>query len=87
VTILDEVTGLLSTLNRRRGAFARTPSMTGYLNTRFLNPVKAPGVVLARARIVKIEERKVFIDGTIEDADGSVLAKADALFITLKTRL
>lgn len=86
-TVLDEITGLVCTVNRARGALFRGPAMTGYLNTRFLKPVRAPGVVLARARIMGTEGRKVFVRGWLEDRDGAVLAEAEALFINLKTKL
>ncbi|ETS84834.1 hypothetical protein PFICI_02859 [Pestalotiopsis fici W106-1] len=86
-TVLDEITGLICTLNRTRGALFRGPAMTGYLNTRFLKPVKAPGLVLARARITKYEGRKAWVRGWLEDETGTVLAEGEAVFINLKNRL
>ncbi|KAK6216371.1 hypothetical protein LQW54_003574 [Pestalotiopsis sp. IQ-011] len=86
-TALDEITGLVCTLNRSRGALFRGPAMTGYLNTRFLKPVRAPGVVLAHARITKYEGRKAWVRGWLEDDEGAVLAEAEAVFINLKTKL
>lgn len=86
-TILDEITGLLCSLNRARGAMDRRPAMTGYLNTRFLKPVKVPGTVLARARVTRTEGRKSWVEGWLEDESGEVLAKAEAIFVNLKGRL
>lgn len=86
-TLIDEITGLLCGLNRARGALDRRPAMTGYLNTRFLKPVKAPGVVLARAKITRNEGRKTWVKGWLEDESGEMLAMAEAVFVSLKGRL
>lgn len=86
-TLLDEITGILCTLNRARGALDRSPAMTGFLNTRFLKPVKAPGIVLARSKITRTEGRKTWVEGWLEDASGQVLAKGEAVFVNLKTKL
>jgi acyl-coenzyme A thioesterase PaaI-like protein len=86
-TLLDEITGLLCTLNRARGALDRRPSMTGNLNTSFLKPVRAPSIVLARARIARIDGRKTWVEGWLEDESAEVLARAEVLFITLKGKL
>ncbi|KAI1844611.1 hypothetical protein JX265_001597 [Neoarthrinium moseri] len=86
-TLLDEITGLLCTLNRQRGALDRRPAMTGFLNTRFLRPVPAPGIVLAGAEVVRTAERKTWVRGWIEGEGGEVLCEAEALFVNLKGRL
>ncbi|KAK9423726.1 putative Thioesterase domain-containing protein [Seiridium unicorne] len=85
--LLDEITGLLCSLNRARGALDRKPAMTGFLNTRFLKPVKAPGVILARARITRAEGRKTWVEGWVEDEAGQELSRADVMFVNLKGRL
>jgi acyl-CoA thioesterase FadM len=46
--------------------YAYTASMT----TTFLKPVTLPGVVLVRSRVVKVEGRKLWVRGCIEDSDG-----------------
>lgn len=61
--------------------------MTGYLNTRFLKAVKAPGVVLARAKIVRAEGRKTWVEGWLEDENEQILAKCEAVFVNLKVKL
>lgn len=86
-TILDEITGYLPQINRKRGVAPRDYYMTGYLNTTFLKPVRTPSTMLVTARIIKIEGRKLLIEGRIEDENGDVLAKAETLFIALKTQL
>ncbi|KAI1850315.1 hypothetical protein JX265_002213 [Neoarthrinium moseri] len=86
-TILDEVTGLLPTLNRDRTAFPRISYMTAYLNTTYRQPVRTPATILVSATITKSEGRKLYIKGTIQDEAGTVLAEADVLFVALKHRL
>lgn len=87
VTMLDEITGMLGMLNRGRKDFPDAPFMTGYITTRFLKPVKISETHLLTARIVKVENRKFMMSGTIQDHAGETLAECDALFITLKPKL
>jgi acyl-coenzyme A thioesterase PaaI-like protein len=61
--------------------------VTAYLNTRFVKPVPTPTTILARACITKAEGRKYFTQGTIEDKEGVILARADALYVRLKSTL
>ncbi|KAI0968619.1 HotDog domain-containing protein [Xylaria arbuscula] len=88
MAILDDVTGLLVALNHERkttpGGFSH---MTAYLNTRFIKPVQTPATLLVRAWFSKVEGRKYFIEGTVEDEGGVVLARAEALFVQLKSSL
>ncbi|KAI2629250.1 HotDog domain-containing protein [Hypomontagnella submonticulosa] len=86
-TILDEVTGLLIPINQQRGFIPEMPYMTVYLNTTFLKPVPTCATILAQARILKVEGRKHFAEGWIEDGNGEVLARAEALFVALKSSL
>ncbi|KAK3936362.1 Verlamelin biosynthesis protein B [Diplogelasinospora grovesii] len=94
MTIMDEVMGLLPPINKRRGLIPTLPFMTAYLNTQFIRPVKtaetrtaAKATILATARLDRIEGRKYFTNCTIEDESGTVLAKAEALFVLLKEKL
>ncbi|KAI2465216.1 HotDog domain-containing protein [Annulohypoxylon bovei var. microspora] len=86
-TILDEVIGLLIPINQTRGSIRDVPCMTAYLNTTFLKPVPTCATILARSRILKVEGRKYFAEGWIEDSHGAILARADALFVVLKSAL
>lgn len=61
--------------------------MTASLLTTFMRPVPAPGTFLCRARIDRVDGRKVFVVGTIEDETGTVLAKGDALFVAIREKL
>ncbi|KAI8963101.1 HotDog domain-containing protein [Daldinia sp. FL1419] len=87
VTILDEVIGLLIPVNQQRKFMPDLPYMTAYLNTKFLKPVPTCATVLARARIVKLEGRKFRAEAWIEDGNGNMLARADALFLAIKSAL
>ncbi|OTA99053.1 hypothetical protein M426DRAFT_325460 [Hypoxylon sp. CI-4A] len=86
-TILDEVLGALIILNQKGGRLPDAPIMTAYLNTTFLKPVPNCATHLAQAKIVKAEGRKIFVEAWIEDSDGTVLSRADALFIALRSSL
>ncbi|KAI3318754.1 thioesterase superfamily protein [Xylariaceae sp. AK1471] len=86
-TILDEAIGLLLPINMERQAIPVGSYMTAYLNTSFVKPVPTPTTILARACFTKVEGRKYFTQGTIEDKDGVVLARADALYVQLKSSL
>jgi acyl-coenzyme A thioesterase PaaI-like protein len=99
VTLLDEAMGQLFAVNKMRGVMREMPVLTGWLNTRFMKPVRTgngnkgagdgrgKGVVLVTARLVKWEGRKFWAEATVEGEDGAVLARADALFVQLRGRL
>ena len=40
------------------------------MTTSFLRPVKLPGPVIVRSRVVRKQGRKIYVRGTIEDGDG-----------------
>ncbi|KAI1347820.1 HotDog domain-containing protein [Xylaria sp. FL0043] len=82
-----EVVSHLVPINQDRKTIPAGAHMTAYLNTRFIRPVSTPATVLARARLTKVEGRKFFLQGTLEDEKGIILAQADALFIMLKSSL
>ncbi|KAI1505746.1 thioesterase superfamily protein [Biscogniauxia marginata] len=86
-TILDEVIGLLIPINKGRNAIPNTDYMTAYLNTTFFRPVPTSTTILAQARIVRAEGRKYYTEATIENKDGEVLARADALYVGRRSRL
>lgn len=88
-TMLDEVMGVLLTVNQvwfkeHRGGGEHMMQMTASLNIKFRKPVKTPAVLLSTARIAKMEPRKWFIAGTIEDNNRQVLAIGEALFVEAK---
>ncbi|KAH8203832.1 hypothetical protein TruAng_002009 [Truncatella angustata] len=82
--ILDEVSGLLPTINRSRKALPNVSYMTGHLNVVFKRPVRTPETLLATATVSKVQGRRLHVKGTVQDQKGLVLAEADVLFIALK---
>ncbi|TDZ39361.1 Acyl-coenzyme A thioesterase THEM4 [Colletotrichum spinosum] len=85
--VLDEVTGIHIVAQRPPGTPPNKDFRTAYLNTTFLRPVPAPGTVLVRSRIARIEGRKNFVAAQIEDENGEVLAKAEVLYVSIRNKL
>ncbi|KAF6827213.1 thioesterase superfamily protein [Colletotrichum musicola] len=85
--VMDEVTGLHVVAQRPEGAEKNKGFLTAYLNTTFLKTVPAPGAVLVRTRVSKIEGRKNFVTAQMEDGNGEVLAKAEVLYVSIRNKL
>ena len=87
-TILDEAMGTLATLGNRpqsRDDGQLTVHMvTAYLKVTYLKPVVTPQIVLVTASLKEIKGTKHYYDGEMKDADGTVLAKAESLFLALR---
>ncbi|KAI1396262.1 HotDog domain-containing protein [Hypoxylon fuscum] len=86
-TILDEVTALLIPINQQRGFMPEMPYVTAYLNTTYLRPVPTCATILAQAKILKVDGRKYLAEGWIEDGNGTILARAEALYVAIKSTL
>ena len=65
----------------------KPPFVTGEQRVIYKKPVRTPGLVLVRCWTEKIEGRKVFVKGTMEDGHGGIYALAETLYITLKAAL
>ena len=50
-------------------------------------PLPTPGILLVRSWAEKIEGRKMYIKGTMEDGFGNVYATAETLYIIIKPKL
>ncbi|KAK1979006.1 thioesterase superfamily protein [Colletotrichum cereale] len=85
--VMDEVTGLHIVAQRPEGSEPKKNFVTGYLNISFYKPVPAPGTVLVRSWIVKVEGRKHYVAAQMEDEHGEVLAKAEVLYISIRNKL
>lgn len=83
-TLLDEVMGELTTINKKHRTIKDGSYMTAYLNTSYKGKVATPGTFLVVARMSRMDGRKVFISATVEDGEGGVLARGEALFIRLR---
>ena len=90
--LLDEAMGSLSTINTtlrdhpKSGANAQPTGymVTAYLNVTYLKPVVTPQIILVTASFKELKGTKHYIDGEVKDADGTVLAKAESLFLELR---
>lgn len=59
--------------------FFRTGAVvTGNINLQFKRPVSVPGVVLVRAKIGEIKDRKMVVLAVLRDADGAELASCES---------
>jgi acyl-coenzyme A thioesterase PaaI-like protein len=82
--MVDEVMGILTTINKERKSMPEGDIMTAYLNVKYRKPVATPQTVLVSARFRKVEDRKYFIDGMVKDGFGTILTTAEALWIQPK---
>ena len=90
--LLDEAMGSLSTVNTtlrdhpKSGDNAQPIGymVTAYLKVTYLKPVFTPQIILVTASFKEIKGTKHYIDGEVKDADGTVLAKAESLFLELR---
>ena len=62
-------------------------TFTVKLTVEYKEPVGTPGTVMARARIVKVEGRKVWAEGIVEDEEGNVHAKAEGIWVRAKAKI
>lgn len=66
------------------GEFSYAPTMT--LNTSFFRPIKA-GIIRAEGRVVNQSRRTAFVEGSLCDESGKLLAKGSAnFFLSEKSR-
>ena len=81
-TIIDEVMGTLLTVNKDlENATIRVATVTAYLNITYLKPIATPQTVLVTAKLGKVKGRKHYIEASVKDGSGTVLAKAEALWL------
>ncbi|EPE30507.1 Thioesterase/thiol ester dehydrase-isomerase [Glarea lozoyensis ATCC 20868] len=73
--MLDEVLGTAANMQAEKGAY------TASLKINFKRPVKLPQVVLVRGRVERVEGKKIFVKGTVEDSEGVVMGEGEALFV------
>jgi acyl-coenzyme A thioesterase PaaI-like protein len=92
-TILDEVMGNLVGSNEHRKwekaraageEVERKAIVTAELLVKYLKPVLTPSTVCVIVRITKLEGRKIWLDGVIEDEAGTALATGTSLYIEIR---
>ena len=62
-------------------------TFTVKLSVEYKKPVKTPGTVMTRAWIVKVDGRKIWVEGVVEDGEGNVHAQAEGMWLRAKARL
>jgi acyl-coenzyme A thioesterase PaaI-like protein len=72
----DEVLGYAET-------FSGAPGMTGTLNVVYRSPTPLHSEVVFRAKIEKIEGRKIYVHGTLH-AGERLCAESDAIFVSMR---
>lgn len=82
--LLDEVTGMHIASQRGAGQPPNKAYRTAYLQATYLKAMPAPGTVLVRSRIVRVEGRKHYVEARIEDEHGEALVKGEVLYIALR---
>lgn len=57
---------------------------TAYLHVNFRKPCKPDQIVIGRSKTTKLEIKKGYVEGTLENLEGVVVVDANALFISVK---
>ncbi|KAL5521247.1 hypothetical protein ACEPAG_9170 [Sanghuangporus baumii] len=78
-TVLDESLGRVAITN-----FPEKIGVTATLTVEYKAPTKADQFVVLRCRLVELKGRKAYVEGSIEDLNGTTLATAKGLFIQPK---
>ena len=76
--VMDQVTGALLGIVGVDGGMGM---WTVALNVVYRNPVFVPSVVIVSARVGKIDGRRVWVYGQIEDLRGNVCTTAEVVFV------
>jgi len=79
-TLLDTLLGSAVVLRDDGASY-----MTRKLDVTYERPVKTPGVLMGRAWCEKLEGRKMWMKGRLEDEHGRTLTSAEGLWIRLKS--
>ena len=81
-TLFDEVMGMLFLVNKKLyPESTKGDGLTAYLTVEFLKPVMTPHVYFVTTWFREVKGRKYYIDSTLKDEGGAVLAKAESLYI------
>lgn len=83
---------LSATMDHAMGCLARASShglniYTKYLHVDFQKPLRVPGPLLCRTWITKVQGRKLWIHGRMEDEKGNSYITAEGFFIRSETKL
>lgn len=87
-TLMDDVVGTLMTVNQDKALMPLSSStVTAYMNVQYLRPIATPQTVLVVAKSREVKGRKFYVDSEIRDDEGTILAKAESLWVRFKERL
>lgn len=80
--------GILGWLNRSLGLKgAEGFLVTANLNVNYLKAVPTPGNYFATAMLRDVKGRKCYIEASIKDEEGTVLATAESLWVDVAAKL
>jgi len=91
--LLDEMMGMLLHLNKELNeermktegrTINYTMGVTAELTIKYLKAVPTPSVVCVRCWLAKVDGRKAWSDGAIEDEKGTPLVKGSGLFVQIR---
>ena len=75
--VLDQVMGM----GASEAVGYSIPTATKELTVQYKKPVGTPCVLLIRSTVAKLEDNRVWMEGTLEDGKGSVFAVGKGLFV------
>ncbi|WP_324654112.1 PaaI family thioesterase [Georgenia sp. H159] len=76
-TVFDDLFGFLPYL-------LGTPAVTRQLAVEYLTPVRVGVAYRLEASVMRREDRKFFVAGTLRDLDGRAVASSTAVFLTVE---
>lgn len=86
--ILDESMGILGLVSRSLGMKAAEGFVvTAKLNINYLKAAPTPGIYLATATLREVKGRKIYMDASMKNEEGTVLATAESLWINVSAKL
>lgn len=85
-TMMDEAMGSLVWKNKDLLSGPKHATLTVDLKITFLAPIQTPQVIVVISQMRRIKGRKCYVDGTIQDGNGTPLAKSESLWIAVPKR-
>jgi acyl-coenzyme A thioesterase PaaI-like protein len=87
-TLMDDAVGTLMTVNQDKEFMPLSSStVTAYMNVQYLQPITTPQTVLVVAKSREVKGRKFYVDSEIKNDKGTILAKAESLWVRFKEKL
>ncbi|GKT44890.1 acyl-coenzyme A thioesterase THEM4 [Colletotrichum spaethianum] len=85
-SILDECAGAICWINKAHGFLEFLPQVTMSLNISYLKPVPTMSTVAVTAFLRRIDGLKLDVDVMLMNEVGTVLAKAEAVYVSIDKR-